>query len=549
VDDGIRAPRWRSELDVSTVIDVLSTLFDEVLLRSATGVLVLDDALRFRLVNQAAADLAGVDAEDHMGRYYADLMPAAAGLVPVLRRILDTGEAVHGLEFRTPIGPHPADNRWFRVTIMRIDAPAADRGRLLAGVFDDVTEQREQAEKLARLAEIGRGLTAAASTDDIADVLRDAGDVVGDAAFVNIAMYDQERRALRLSMPPGLDPEVHTAWVTRPLDGSRPSPLTDAYERGEPIFVSSMAESDERYPHFVGEASRLQISATAAMPMRNSASQVIGVLGVGWADEVELSAAVLSRLEVLSDLCGQALQRAARTDADRELVRHLQNELLAGVDPADGLEVAVGYRPAVGTLGFGGDWYDVVSIRPDATAVIVGDVVGHGVEAAAQMAQAKGVMRALVLSSDSLGSVFPDATRSLSHLATSYVATVAVAVVDRAAGELSWTTAGHLPPILAVPGREPELLWGPVQPPVGMAFEPVEVPSRPIVSGSLLVVYTDGLVERRDSVFDDRLAQLVALVADLPQSVSAADARDVIVAAMVGDAAEDDVAIVVTRLP
>ena len=86
----------------------------------------------------------------------------------------------------------------------------------------------------------------------------------------------------------------------------------------------------------------------------------------------------------LSDLCSQALQRAKRTDAGTELVHHLQSELLAAIDPADGLDVAVGYRPAVGALGFGGDWYDVVAARPDATAIIVGDVVGHGVGAAAE---------------------------------------------------------------------------------------------------------------------------------------------------------------------
>jgi serine phosphatase RsbU (regulator of sigma subunit) len=283
--------------------------------------------------------------------------------------------------------------------------------------------------------------------------------------------------------------------------------------------------------------------------LRDSAGETIGVLGIGWSRVFDPPPELRARIGVLSDLCSQALQRSRRTDAGTELVHHLQSELLGAVDPVDGLEVAVGYRPAVGTLGFGGDWYDLVALRPGATAFIVGDVVGHGVGAAAQMAQAKGVLRALTLASTSLAEVFPAATRSLRHLATSYVATVAITVVDRTAREVSWITAGHVPPVLAEPGREPELLWGPVQPPIGMATDVVPASTRPYESGSLLVTYTDGLVEQRGLTLDDRLAQLCTVVGELPVSIGAADARDLIVAAMVGEAAEDDVAIVVTRLP
>jgi serine phosphatase RsbU (regulator of sigma subunit) len=229
-------------------------------------------------------------------------------------------------------------------------------------------------------------------------------------------------------------------------------------------------------------------------------------------------------------------------------VRHLQGELLGTVDRSEGLDVAVGYQPAVSALGLGGDWFDVVAVSAHETVLVVGDVVGHGVEAAAQMAQAKGVVRALVLTSP-LGEVCAGATRSLRHFETSYVATVALAAVDRRARRVTWTTAGHLPPAIAEPGQPAELLWSEVQPPVGMAADRVEASTRAYAPGSWLVLYTDGLIERRPSGLDDRLGRLLAVLEELPQAIGASAARDRILSELVGDQpVEDDIAIVVARL-
>ena len=551
MEQSLHGPHWRSDLAGAAADEVLALLFDAVLDESETGVVVLDADLRFVLINAAAARLYEAQPEPNLGRTIGDLAPGAAVvLVPLLIEVLRTGEPRVGVEVEIDVeSPTGAvEHRWFRATLLRIEVASHPEQRLVAAAFSDITARTVQAQKLAALAELSRRLNRAHTTDEVVQILVGADGRFGGDVFVTVALLDEGSRALRVGVPAAVGPDVLAGWQTMPLGSPIRTPFLDAFETNQAVYVLSPAERAERYPHLAGVAAGMGIEGSVAIPISGADDQPFAVIGVSWEAGLDPAPDGQARLELLTDLCSEALQRARRSDAASELVHHLQAELLAAVDPADGLDVAVGYRPAVGALGFGGDWYDVVAARPGATAIIVGDVVGHGIAAGAQMAQAKGVVRALTITATDLRDVFSDATRSLRHLDMPYVATVGIAVVDRVVGTLSWATAGHLPPVLLDPSGRAELLWGPHQPPIGMTEEAVDVPSRPLVPGSLLVLYTDGLVETRKHSIHERLQDLVTEVEALPRDVDAADARDHLLAAMVGGAAEDDIAIVVARI-
>ncbi|MGY1783559.1 SpoIIE family protein phosphatase [Geodermatophilus sp. SYSU D00698] len=235
----------------------------------------------------------------------------------------------------------------------------------------------------------------------------------------------------------------------------------------------------------------------------------------------------------------------------------LQRSLLSEPPQPDHLQMAVRYVPATREAQVGGDWYDVF-VQPDgSTMLVIGDVVGHDVQAAACMAQLRGLLRGIAYDSgDSPAAVLARLDAAIEGLRLGAMATVLVGRLgqtddDRAAGvtRLRWASAGHLPPLVAAPdgtsapldGGRPGLLLG-VRP------EAVRADAEVVLArGSTVLLFTDGLVERRTEGFDDgvtRLARALAELRDRPVD----QVCDEVLARMVPDGAEDDVALVAVRL-
>ncbi len=211
---------------------------------------------------------------------------------------------------------------------------------------------------------------------------------------------------------------------------------------------------------------------------------------------------------LLDDVCAQTLSRT-QTAADRlELSTSLQHTLLSLPPHIDGIEVAVRYVPAGSSLGFGGDWYDVVRIDDDRTAFVVGDVVGHDAVTAAQMAHVRTIVSALVQLDTPLEELFSRAEQLLSNHNESIFATVSVTIVDRAAQRVAMLCAGHPPPILAgadgsiSDSRHSRRTW------IGTPCAPQIVEWVPYQVGTTLLAYTDGLIEVRGSTIDADIADL-----------------------------------------
>jgi len=202
-------------------------------------------------------------------------------------------------------------------------------------------------------------------------------------------------------------------------------------------------------------------------------------------------------------------------DSQRTIARVLQQSLLADEPPQDGrFDVASCYLPAVDTLEVGGDWHDTFCIGDGRIGVVVGDVVGRGIEAATAMGQLRSAARALAGAGFGPAEVLAHLDRFVEQLPRARMATVACAELDLRTGQLLYASAGHPPMLLMAPGRPARLLWDGRAMPLGTGLgpRPDAVGQVRMRHGTRLLLYTDGLIEHRADLIDDGLDLLVAEV-------------------------------------
>jgi sigma-B regulation protein RsbU (phosphoserine phosphatase) len=241
-------------------------------------------------------------------------------------------------------------------------------------------------------------------------------------------------------------------------------------------------------------------------------------------------------------LAARDRERSAHAETER-IAHALQQSLLAGAPPDDPrISVASLYRPAVADLEVGGDWHDAFALPDDKVGIVVGDVVGRGLEAATAMGQLRSAVRALAGARHSPQAVLRHLDTFVEEVPTARYATLAYAEVDPAAGSVVLAAAGHLPPVLFGDG-DPRLFDGGRSTPLG-----ITTPALPrtdatftLAPGAGFVLYTDGLVERRDESIDTGLERLLAAT---HATVTPAELLQELLADRPGD---DDVCILVLR--
>ncbi|GGU43661.1 PP2C family protein-serine/threonine phosphatase [Lentzea flava] len=273
--------------------------------------------------------------------------------------------------------------------------------------------------------------------------------------------------------------------------------------------------------------------------------ELTGVLHVGSTTSRRFTDEEVEALQLVADRLAVAVYMH-RTRSERAAAAMLQESLLPARLPSpQGWELAARYVPGAES-GVGGDWYDVFELPGERIGVVIGDVAGSGLRAAVVMGRLRSALRAYALEYPDPAEVLSKLDRKASHFETGTMATVAYAIIDTAAHRMSLALAGHLPPVLAVPGEEALLADVRVGPPIGFDLGTtgrrsiaVDVPP-----GTLMVLYTDGLVERREQDLDDGLERLRQVVT--PMGPEEACIR--IMASMIGDQpATDDVALVAIR--
>jgi serine phosphatase RsbU (regulator of sigma subunit)/anti-sigma regulatory factor (Ser/Thr protein kinase) len=350
-----------------------------------------------------------------------------------------------------------------------------------------------------------------------------------------ILMLDEPRGVLRARAAKGIEEEVEQG-VTIPLGRGFAGRI--AAER-RAIFIEDVDHADILNPILREKGIRSILGVPLLVEGR-----VLGVLHVGSLTPRAFDENDRELLQLAADRAALAIDHAILFE-QRHLAETLQRRLLPqDLDRVAGFEIASRYLPASGQT-LGGDWYDAFTLGRDRVVIAVGDVVGHGIGAAAVMAQLRTALRAYAADGQTASAVVERVNRLMWSLGPSAMTTLAYAVLDPDEETLELVNAGHPPPVVVRPGSEPELL--PLQGNVALgATELARYRSEvhPFPTGSTVLLYTDGLVEERRVSIDVGLERLRAL------STPANDVEQLcsrIVDELVGDERPDDVALIAGR--
>jgi len=274
--------------------------------------------------------------------------------------------------------------------------------------------------------------------------------------------------------------------------------------------------------------------------------EVIGVLHVGSLTPRTFDDDERSLLQLAGERAARAIERA-RLYEQRHVAEVLQRRLLPGVPgEALGLETSARYLPAAGG-SLGGDWYDIFLLAGGRVGIVVGDVVGRGVEAAAVMAQLRTAVRAYAADGHPPDAVVDRVNNLMLSLGPLAMTTLVFLVIDPGGETIEMVSAGHPPPVMIDPDGTASIMWAPGGVPLGATTASIYAAHTfPFPTGSMVLAYTDGLIERRGQSLDVGLERLRGL-ADGAGDADALCAA--IVAKLVPEAPGDDVAFLAARVP
>ncbi len=275
-----------------------------------------------------------------------------------------------------------------------------------------------------------------------------------------------------------------------------------------------------------------------------SHDRVAGVLHVGRLEPRPFNAHDAELLQVAADRVTGALQAtelAVQSAAAQMLERGLRPTRLPHVA---GIELASRYVPAE-SRSIGGDWYDAFVLPSGQLWLVTGDVAGHGLDAAVIMGRVKSALRSYALTAAPVAEVVRLTDTKVQHFEIGSMVTVVCATADPPYDRFDICSAGHLPPVLAVPGEVGSLLELPVGPPLGVEPNVArKSASVEIAHGAVMVLYTDGLVERRDRSLDEQLDLLCRTAyAEKPETVC----REIMHTLIGSDPTNDDIAVLALR--
>jgi PAS domain S-box-containing protein len=497
-------------------------------------------------VNEYAVAAAGLGVADVVGRPFWDCFwwSYDPGVQALVRDAVE--RAAHGETSRFDVDVRVAGGRLIPIDFQLV--PVIERGQVVSLVPSglDIEARSRQLQRLAELSQLSADLHVALTMRELVDLVVGRASGILDTSFVTFGVVDVATGSILVTSPAELDPDISERWHELTGDGPR-TPFQTVVETGESVWVRTRKDRHERYPDMADALDRAGLHTTAALPLLDDIG-VIGVLGLGWHREVLDDPTLELQADLFANMCAQALHRVNRTKFASQLLVNLTEQLMARRDTARQLDVATRYLPAVSEIGFGGDWYDVVTLSDTVTALIVGDVVGHDVDAAARMAVVRSSLRTAVLARPALLGIGELLSRSLGLQGPEFFATALVVIVDTETSTLRWKSYGHVPPVVCHADGSCTVLEG-TGPPIGLFSDAAPIGTHRWTDASWLVLYTDGLVETPHDAIDDRIALLGATVATAPPGASADERLELAMSVMLDADPHDDVAVVVARLP
>ncbi|SRX93057.1 PAS sensor protein [Micromonospora aurantiaca ATCC] [Mycobacterium shimoidei] len=431
------------------------------------------------------------------------------------------------VQYETPIRHRAGHLAWVAVNISRVVAEGPD-GDVYVGTIRDITAERAFAARESAVLRLATAVSVAKSMTEVLSIT-----------------FDECRTALDVSRV------VAAIWTD---DSIEPTVMS----AGEPA-VSTWRGLDPLLQHTFQDARRQLPLTVQTVEWADTPGQSRGIVAVlSGAGDVALwlelraprriSAEDRVLATVLVGHLGLAIQHVRQFESARETSLTLQRTMLPSLDPPQGF--AVRYEPAVPPLQIGGDWYDVLPVGEHEMGIIVGDSVGRGLSAAAVMGQLRSSARALLLTGVEPAMLLEQLDAAAQRIPDAFCATVFLAILNTESGELRYSSAGHPPAVLAAPQGDATLLTQSQSVPLAVQRRGRRPQASAVmVPGSTLMLYTDGLVERRDTSIDDGISR-VAQVVVKGSNLSADEVADAALAEMAPpNGYDDDVAIVVYRRP
>lgn len=492
-------------------VDEALALLDALVEQAPVGLAYLDTELRYTRVNDALLAMLGGRREQWYGNAPDDVHLAwAAQVTPSLRAVLATGEQ------RQTLGVH-ADDRSWRVTCYPVRTTHGDALGVGVLVVETTEEERATAEvasaaaRLKLLAKAGSSLARALDEERLLHLIGEfTVPALADACAVDLV---EERGLVR-----------RVALVGDDTGGGEPLPaagLVGEPPRRPPPFVAEVLRTG-RSMQLTPIPPRLpggdRPGAALVLPLQGR-GVVLGALTVARAgsgrryDDADVALA-----EELATRAAVAIDNARLYARQRDVAVALQHSLLPQRLPElPGIEVAARYLPGSTDTEVGGDWFDVVPLDTGRAGIVIGDVMGRGVRAAAVMGQLRAAVRAYAVMNLPPARLVGFLDRVVQALDQVQLVTCLYLELDPQTGDLRYANAGHAPPLLRRPDGGTEVLPGEPDAPLGVGSgSPAERSAR-IPFGGTLLAYTDGLVEERGVDVDARVRGLCAALREVDE--------------------------------
>jgi hypothetical protein len=390
------------------------------------------------------------------------------------------------------------------ITSAALLATGALIGQRLQRRQDALEQQAEAAaathERLDRLADTMAQLARSTTREQVADVVVNHGLPALGARAARLVVQDETGRGSTVALAArGWDAEVASAW-------ERTAPHRDLRSPFQPAFGAS---TNGTGPHGPGSP----ISSWAELPVSNGDDPVT-TLQVGFGSDEALDADRREDLATFAGRVSTALERVALHEAEHRLAVELQRAVVPErLTTIPGVVIDVAYLPADTRMGMGGDWYDTLRVDEDRLSIVIGDIIGHGVEAAAVVGRMRGAI-GMLSSTESDPAALLEALDQLAASDPAIIASSALVVtIDRRQGTLTYSTAGHPPPLAVDADGSGTWLDRGRGGLLGLANGRRVSDSLQLRDGMSMLLYTDGLIERRGEIIDaglDRLARTCA---------------------------------------
>jgi GAF domain-containing protein len=469
-------------------------------------------------------------------------MPAGRSLVCVPLDSTSPAVGVIGLTFEEGWVPGEAE-----LALLTVFAEACGQAvrRVLAA---DEAAKRDW--ELAFLADVSLELSSSLDYEStLANVANLCVPALGDWCAVDI-VTDGVPSTLAVAH---VDPDkVRWAWELQeryPTDYDSATGAGNVYRTGRSEFYPEVTDEmlaagarDEEHLRLSRELN-LRGGMVVPVPGRDATLGVLTLVRTNGSAPYASSDLVLA--EEVGRRAGVAIENARLYGQSQDVALQLQRAVLPeAVDVIPYWEVGAHYEPG-GRVGVGGDFYDAVSLPNGSLAIAIGDVMGHGVRAAAAMAQIRAATRAFLSLDPDPATVVGHLDTMFSQLAITQLVTIFYAVADLAAGTLSFTNAGHYPAMVVAPGEAPHPLATPPRLPLGAGGDERTTTTVAFGGRDVLLLFTDGLVERRGEIVDVGLKRLADAAAERLAG-PLADGTAALVDDLIGGADHDDDVTVLT---